>query len=122
MAEKDKILEEWIMVEHLSEGDISVKDKSILTLDHLQGQDFYSMFTISNVISYDGLMVQGLKKKGKRKSAVLKSLQLWYTFLIAKIREIRVQKVRCSYAATTGKNIYNRRYLCIAGRNESRTD
>lgn len=44
MAEKDKILEAWIMVEHLSEGDISVKDKSILTLDHLQGQDFYSMF------------------------------------------------------------------------------
>lgn len=41
---KDKILEAWIMVEHLSEGDISVKDKDILTLDDLQGQDFYSLF------------------------------------------------------------------------------
>lgn len=44
MIKKDKILEAWIMVEHLSEGDISVKDKSILTLDELQGQDFYSLF------------------------------------------------------------------------------
>lgn len=44
MIEKDKILEAWIMVEHLSEGDIRVKDKSILTLDNLQGQDFYSLF------------------------------------------------------------------------------
>lgn len=32
------------MVEHLSEGDISLRDKSILTLDDLQGQDFYSLF------------------------------------------------------------------------------
>jgi len=44
MIEKNKILEAWIMVEHLSEGDISVNDKSILTLDDLQGQDFYSLF------------------------------------------------------------------------------
>ncbi len=44
MIEKDKILEAWIMVEHLSEGDISVNDKSILTLDDLQGQEFYSLF------------------------------------------------------------------------------
>lgn len=44
MIEKDKILEAWIMVEHLSEGDINIKDKSILTLDNLQGQDFYSLF------------------------------------------------------------------------------
>lgn len=44
MTEKDKILEAWIMVEHLSEGDISIRDKSILTLDDLRGQDFYSLF------------------------------------------------------------------------------
>lgn len=44
MIEKNKILEAWIMVEHLSEGDISVKDKSIHTLDDLQEQDFYSLF------------------------------------------------------------------------------
>ena len=31
MIEKDKILEAWIMVEHLSEGDINMNDKSILT-------------------------------------------------------------------------------------------
>lgn len=44
MIEKQKILESWIMVEHLSEGDISPNDKAILTLDGLQGQDFYSLF------------------------------------------------------------------------------
>lgn len=44
MVQKDKILEAWIMVEHLSEGDISVNDKSILTLDDLKGGDFYSLF------------------------------------------------------------------------------
>lgn len=32
------------MVEHLSEGDISLRDKSVLTLDDLHGQDFYSLF------------------------------------------------------------------------------
>lgn len=44
MIEKQKILESWIMVEHLSEGDISLNDKAIFTLDGLQGQDFYSLF------------------------------------------------------------------------------
>ena len=44
MIEKQKILESWIMVEHLSEGDISLKDKAILTLESLRGQDFYSLF------------------------------------------------------------------------------
>ena len=31
MIEKNKILESWIMVEHLSEGDIGLNDKAILT-------------------------------------------------------------------------------------------
>ena len=44
MIEKCKILESWIMVEHLSEGDISLNNKDILTLADLQGQDFYSLF------------------------------------------------------------------------------
>lgn len=44
MIEKQKILESWIMVEHLSEGDISLKDKAVLTLEDLQGRDFYSLF------------------------------------------------------------------------------
>ena len=43
MIKKDKILESWIMVEHLSEGDINLKDKAIFTLNDLQGQDFYSL-------------------------------------------------------------------------------
>ena len=29
MIEKNKILESWIMVEHLSEGDIGLNDKAI---------------------------------------------------------------------------------------------
>ena len=44
MVEKYKILESWIMVEHLSEGDIGLNDKAILTLNDLQEQDFYSLF------------------------------------------------------------------------------
>lgn len=44
MIEKNKILEAWIMVEHLSEGNISLKDREILTLDDLRGLDFYSLF------------------------------------------------------------------------------
>ncbi|MGN0485256.1 MAG: DEAD/DEAH box helicase [Lachnospiraceae bacterium] len=44
MIEKEKILESWIMVEHLSEGDISLRDKSIHTLSDLQENDFYSLF------------------------------------------------------------------------------
>mgnify|MGYP007067041733 CR=1 FL=1 len=44
MIEKNKILESWIMVEHLSEGDIGLNDKAILTLNDLQEQDFYSLF------------------------------------------------------------------------------
>ena len=44
MIEKDKILESWIMVEHLSEGDINLNNKAILTLNDLQEQDFYSLF------------------------------------------------------------------------------
>lgn len=44
IPEKSNILEAWIMVEHLSEGDIRDKDKAILTLDDLQEGDFYSLF------------------------------------------------------------------------------
>lgn len=44
MIEKYKILESWIMVEHLSEGDINLNDKAILTLNDLHGWDFYSLF------------------------------------------------------------------------------
>lgn len=44
MIKKDKILESWIMVEHLSEGAINLKDRAIFTLNDLQGQDFYSLF------------------------------------------------------------------------------
>lgn len=44
MIEKEKILEAWIMVEHLSEGDIRTGDKSLLTLDGLQERDFHTLF------------------------------------------------------------------------------
>ena len=35
MTEKNKILESWIMVEHLSEGDINLNNKVILTLNEI---------------------------------------------------------------------------------------
>lgn len=44
MTKKNKILESWIMVEHLSEGDIDLKkDKSIHKFDLEQG-DYYNLF------------------------------------------------------------------------------
>ncbi|MCD8021586.1 MAG: AAA domain-containing protein [Lachnospiraceae bacterium] len=44
MSGKNEILESWIMVEHLSEGDINLNDKEILTLHDLQREDYYSLF------------------------------------------------------------------------------
>ena len=45
MNKKNDILESWIMVEHLSEGDINLKDKAIQTFRGLQKQDYYSVLT-----------------------------------------------------------------------------
>ncbi len=44
MNEKNDVLESWIMVEHLSEGDINLKDKSIITLNNLEDENFYALF------------------------------------------------------------------------------
>lgn len=44
MNQKEKILESWIMVEHLSEGDINLRDKNILTFQDLKDYDFYDAF------------------------------------------------------------------------------
>ncbi len=44
MPERNKILESWIMVEHLSEGDINIKDKNLLGFEDLEGEDYYSFF------------------------------------------------------------------------------
>ena len=43
MIGKNKILDAWIMVEHLSEGDISDKDKSVLIFDAPEENDYYSL-------------------------------------------------------------------------------
>ena len=55
MNKKNDILESWIMVEHLSEGDINLKDKAILNFNDLQGQDYYSLLA-------DEIQKKGLKK------------------------------------------------------------
>lgn len=44
MVEKTKILEAWIMVEHLSEGDIRIQAPSVRTLDDLREGDFHTLF------------------------------------------------------------------------------
>lgn len=44
MIKKENLLEAWIMVEHLSEGDINLHKSEIRSLDGLQEQDFYSLF------------------------------------------------------------------------------
>ena len=44
MTQKDKILDAWIMVEHLAEGDINLKDKTIITFGQLQNENYYDLF------------------------------------------------------------------------------
>lgn len=44
MNQKEKILELWIMVEHLSEGDINLRDTKLLTFQYLKNDDFYDLF------------------------------------------------------------------------------
>lgn len=44
MSKKEKILESWIMVEHLSEGDINKNDKSLFGFEDLNGNDYYTLF------------------------------------------------------------------------------
>lgn len=44
MDEKSNIIDAWIMIEHLSEGDIKLRDKDILTLSDLNNRDYYSLF------------------------------------------------------------------------------
>lgn len=45
MAEKENILEAWIMVEHLSEGDFNPNDSSKLFFKNFDGKDFFSYFS-----------------------------------------------------------------------------
>ncbi len=42
---KESILDSWIMVEHLSEGDISPNNQSFYPFNDFEGKDFYSFFT-----------------------------------------------------------------------------
>lgn len=42
MGEKDRILDAWITVESLAEGDIKTKDKKIIRFDSKYGCDFYA--------------------------------------------------------------------------------
>lgn len=43
MDNKKNILESWIMVEHLSEGDISLKERGNVTLNELQDDNYYRL-------------------------------------------------------------------------------
>ncbi|MEB3025188.1 MULTISPECIES: DEAD/DEAH box helicase [unclassified Parvimonas] len=44
MDKKEKILEAWIMVEHLSEGDIKLNDKDLKQIEISEDYNYYSMF------------------------------------------------------------------------------
>ncbi len=44
MPDKTQILEAWIMLEHLSEGEIRLDDKKKLRFDGLVGDDYYNFF------------------------------------------------------------------------------
>lgn len=43
MNNKENILEAWIMVEHLSEGDIKLNDKDLKTIES-STEDYYTLF------------------------------------------------------------------------------
>ena len=43
---KNNILDAWIMVEHLSEGDISLRDKKNLRLDDLTDKKYFDYFQV----------------------------------------------------------------------------
>lgn len=45
MDTKENILEAWIMVEHLSEGDIRLNDKNIQIIEFPKNNDFYYLFS-----------------------------------------------------------------------------
>ena len=45
MNSKENILEAWIMVEHLSEGDIRLKDNNIQMIEFPKDNNFYSLFS-----------------------------------------------------------------------------
>lgn len=44
MNRKENILDAWIMVEHLAEGDINVRDQSLKLLEDLEDEDYYTLF------------------------------------------------------------------------------
>jgi superfamily I DNA and/or RNA helicase len=44
MNNKEKILEAWIMVEHLSEGDIKLSDKNLKKIKPPEEDDYYTLF------------------------------------------------------------------------------
>ena len=41
MSRKEDILESWIMVEHLSEGDINIKDRNVFCLENVNDDNYY---------------------------------------------------------------------------------
>lgn len=43
MSQKDNILDAWIMVEHLSEGNINLKEKALKTFGELQDENYYEL-------------------------------------------------------------------------------
>lgn len=45
MNKRDDILDAWIMVEHLSEGDININDKSVKQLEDWDNEGLYSLFS-----------------------------------------------------------------------------
>ena len=44
MGKKEKILEAWIMVEHLSEGDVKLNDRFLKQIEITEDYNYYSMF------------------------------------------------------------------------------
>lgn len=79
MNTKENILEAWIMVEHLSEGDIRLKDNNIQMIEFPKDNNFYSLF--SDAISKKGL-------KNYQKGGIVLYLDIFkFEVIISLLRE-----------------------------------
>lgn len=65
-------------MEHLSEGDIGLNDKAILTLNDLQEQDFYSLF-LHKIEKRNG--IDGKKEESLSILIFLNFRKLWTYFM-----------------------------------------
>ncbi|MGT2743881.1 hypothetical protein ACVRW4_00785 [Streptococcus phocae subsp. phocae] len=69
MSLKTDILESWIMVEHISEGNININDKKIISFTELENDNYYKL--LNNEIKKCGHCVKNNENKKKEKEGIV---------------------------------------------------